>query len=360
MTLDLPGNVPALNVNRIREKDVDLLLVEECMAGPDFWRWFLVQGFPELPRPDRLVELRRSVGEIQGESDLELAYTLPDGTVERLLIENKINAELQPKQAIRYRTRGQQYIVRGTCARYRTVLACPQRYLGATPTTLGFDAVVTYEQILGWFAERPELGLRGNYKQAVLRQAIASCQASYVRVRDERVTGFWYSYWQLATKRVPQLELPHPGDRPANASWIRFKPRSFLHGMSIVHQLGRAGVSLEFRKLTTHLALFEREFGDTLEPDMAVVTATGSLAIRITVPLVDRKVPFEMQLAQIQAGQDAAARLHTWFLRVSGRLLPWLQEQRPTVFRAQKADGQRRRSGAPKDRSDRKHKGSKA
>jgi hypothetical protein len=333
MAKSMGEDVPVLTVNRIREKDIDLLLLEECAAGLEFWRWFIAKAFPGLSRPSRLLDLTRSVGgEIQGESDLELTYTLPNGTTERLLVENKINAPFQPRQAARYRTRGEQYIARGTCDRFRTVLACPRRYLGPTATTLDFDAIVTYEQILDWFTRQAGLGTRAGYKRAVLVQAIASCQANYVRVADAGVTAFWYDYWHLVTARIPELELPEPGDRPARSSWIRFKPASFPHGVIIVHQLGREGVALEFAGLATHLALFMREFGDTLDPDMTLVPATKTLAIRVNVPLVDRKRSVEAQRAQIEQGQDAASRLYSWFQRHQDRLVPWLQQQRPSVF----------------------------
>ena len=133
----------------IFERDIDLLLLEEIVATAGFREWFLAQlGYGPV---NRLVRAARSVNTSTGESDLEL--TLRDrGQVTRVLIENKIDAPLQPHQAGRYKDRAASYVSSGDCDAAVTVLVAPACYVAGVT---GFDHILTYETIDAFLSTQP-------------------------------------------------------------------------------------------------------------------------------------------------------------------------------------------------------------
>lgn len=123
-----------MRIAGIRERDIDLLLLEELMASAPFRTWFAI-GEPNLVR---FLGADRSVTHTTGESDLEIRFEDDDGCTVVMLIENKIGAALQPLQAERYRERGDDYVAKGHCARYRTVIVAPAAYFGSADEDKGF------------------------------------------------------------------------------------------------------------------------------------------------------------------------------------------------------------------------------
>jgi hypothetical protein len=115
----------AIRVSGVCERDLDLLLLEELYSSPAF-RSFVsnTAGFPELAE-ESLTSVFRSVTHSSGESDLELYLELADGQRAVLLIENKIDASLQPAQAERYKQRAGACVASGDVDTARTLLVAP-------------------------------------------------------------------------------------------------------------------------------------------------------------------------------------------------------------------------------------------
>jgi hypothetical protein len=95
-----------LNFNKVQsitERDIDLLLLEELNVSPDFSSWFYSKVMSGNPSPI-LKGAWHSVSDPElGESDLIAIYD----NGHAILIENKIDAVEQLKQAERYRLRGE-------------------------------------------------------------------------------------------------------------------------------------------------------------------------------------------------------------------------------------------------------------
>ena len=107
------GQVMAeVKISFANECDIDLFLLEEIVASPSFLSWLLSSiGLPS----GELVSVARSVHTETGESDIELIVrSQPQLT--KVLIENKIDAPLQPRQAERYRERAVSYIQQDICS----------------------------------------------------------------------------------------------------------------------------------------------------------------------------------------------------------------------------------------------------
>ena len=83
--------------------------------------WLVTTAIGPEPSDDCVLNAQRSVTTSIGQSDLDLAVSLFDGSVHYLLIENKVSAGMQPRQAERYRERGEVYVAEGECAGFTTV-----------------------------------------------------------------------------------------------------------------------------------------------------------------------------------------------------------------------------------------------
>ena len=130
----------------IQEFWIDFLLEEEFAANPEFIGEFLMKC-DWLRENPRIVDVAHSVGDKYGEADLIVIFEQGHGeksSREALLIEDKINAAFQPKQAERYQQRGLDGINAGRWTAFHTVLVAPQAYVS---NTHGFDKSVTLEAI---------------------------------------------------------------------------------------------------------------------------------------------------------------------------------------------------------------------
>ncbi|MDQ6949228.1 MAG: hypothetical protein M3256_23970, partial [Actinomycetota bacterium] len=140
-----------------REARLDLLLAEELAVNPDFAERFAraaleKAGHSPPPGAPAVVHVRFNVWhEIDdgnhGENDLDATLTWRDGTTRRLLIEDKVWAPLQPRQAERYLARAQDC---GAAA----VIVAPQRWLDGHPEAVKhFHGSHAIEEIAKWLRD---------------------------------------------------------------------------------------------------------------------------------------------------------------------------------------------------------------
>lgn len=299
----------------ICERDMDLLLLEEFQACEAFQAWFVQAAFGGGVDLGRCTEARRSYADSTGESDLEVFLAGPEGGTTVLLIENKVNAGLQPQQAERYRERGLGHVLAGLCQAFRTIIVAPARYFGtASSSSKGFDGRVTYEEILGWFEGTEQLGARRLYKMALLRSAIEKGVLGYQPEEDKPNTLFWRAYWQLALVRAPQLEMLEPGPRPSRSSFVYFRPPDLPPSVKIIHKFAYGHVDLQLKGMGRRLNEVRKAAERHLADDMRVVEAGCSAAIRVRVPRLTSTQPFENQKPEAERALDTASRLHAWLL----------------------------------------------
>lgn len=302
-----------LQIAGVSERDIDLLLLEEFIASSLFARWFLLQIGDDAHANYDVVGAQRSVTESAGESDI-LIMLRSGAHTKYLLIENKIAAAFQPKQAERYQERGRAYQDQGLCGAYSTVLVAPSSYLGDSLDHHGFDTVLSYEDVLSWFAENDALGHRARYKKALLTSAISKAKYGYQPVEDAPVTDFWRGYWQLATEVAPELEMREPVSKPSRAGFIYFQPSILPPGVAVVHKLRHGFLDLQFAGLGRQLSKIRREFGDKLLPGMVIAQAAKSGVIRQEVPIFDTARTFVQQAENARICLEQARKLLHWYL----------------------------------------------
>jgi hypothetical protein len=105
-------------VERKYERDLDLLLAEEFAVNPTF-----AERFKALTKfgsePATVADFWVSKSNSLGESDLIVVYQWDDGRRFALLIEDKVDANLQSNQAERYRLRAERDCYMGIAKRRR-------------------------------------------------------------------------------------------------------------------------------------------------------------------------------------------------------------------------------------------------
>lgn len=129
----------------VRERDLDLMLVQLIETSPDFRQWICDQ-FTDDARIQRFLSVSRSVETGNGESDIEFGIEFEDGRRVLLLIENKIDATVQERQAERYHERGTRYVKSGICDDYCVGIIAPSQYV-TTAIDNSFGTVIPYEEV---------------------------------------------------------------------------------------------------------------------------------------------------------------------------------------------------------------------
>ncbi len=172
----------------IQEFWIDFLLEEEFASDTRFTTAF-AKGCGLGDKLWTAEKVVHSFSDEFGEADL---MVLIAAGMERvgLLIENKITATFQNRQAERYLARGESGKDKGVWTDYRTVLVAPQRYLMRTH---GFQHALALEAIVEWVC--PDDPKRRAYKIARIGKAIDKKNIMGVQIVDESMTAFrrWYS-----------------------------------------------------------------------------------------------------------------------------------------------------------------------
>lgn len=236
-----------------------------------------------------------------------------------VLLENKIDANLQSRQPQRYRERAVRYVKQGQCAVCVTVLAAPQVYLGGEPHSIGFDHVLPYEDIVDWFEHADQIGERRQPKIALLRRALGRGLAGWKLVPNETTTEFWRQYWEVSRALAPELRMPKPGVKPVNSTFIYFHPTGFPSGVMLVHKVGYGHVDIQLAGKAATIEEVNRKYGPFLQPGMTVQAAGKSAAIRLKIAPIDIHAPLPKSGGAVREGIWAAKLLNVWFKRIGPR-----------------------------------------
>ena len=258
----------------VEERDVDLLLMEEFHVTEEFTAWFCAQLGLRNATP---IAAWHSVSDAEGETDL-LLQVIVDGRKIGVMIENKIGAPEQDRQADRYHLRGRRYCEEGKFHNYVTVICAPERYLTGLPDKSPYHHRVSYESIIEWFAscEGPRAAWRCKVMQEAVGTGATRLYDGGFRNRDRFSPGLLEippdqtpTHLHAASeKQGTQLQLDHPEgprlpqrrhassqDRAANDG-ARFRPtrhrritgkKSRLAGRYISRPEGKNGISRDRR-----------------------------------------------------------------------------------------------------------------
>lgn len=284
-----------LSISGILEKDLDLLFLQQFLSSAMFLKWFLNRIAFYEAYDSLVIELKAGARREKGESDLEvLLENQISGTQYLLLIENKINAGLQPNQAKRYSDYGKSLINRQTISDFKTVIIAPESYFTDSETK-GFDSRLTYEEIQEWFVhEASDYGLK-IYFTYLIESAIEKARLGYQRTEDKAATDFWLKYYNLLQKTQGKdcpIRMNKPQGVPSGSTFISLYSNElpkqcpiFQEGIGIQHKMGHGCVDLEFRNMRNRVNELEDRFRDCLPEGFDIKPLQGkAAAVRVKVP----------------------------------------------------------------------------
>lgn len=213
------------------ERDIDLMLVEELHASANFVGWMSARA--ELPAQAVAWDVKHSKRRTRSrrEIDIFLEIGMSCGGRMALLIENKLDASEQPDQAESYRA--ELVTLSEGYARAAMIIVCPEAYSSQHGEFTGkFDAVVSYEDIRGYFLEASdesgsELVLRYKFRAEVLDQAINKHRRGYTPIPDKVIGDFNARYVALLAEVAPEIS---PGNSMKKNPIIHKKKRGLSHG----------------------------------------------------------------------------------------------------------------------------------
>jgi len=325
------NDIPVLT--HATERDIDLLLVEEFAASPRFAATILKAiGLGNLGflRASVLHSVRRVYS--RREIDISVRIETKTGDI-LLLVENKLDASEQPRQAESYQAEACEQAVR--YQQVRTILVCPKEYRTEhAHFARGFDHVISYETLAGYFetladSGTGELAARLSHRGRIMRQAIEKQRRGYTQVIHPAKRQFTERYVALAKKIAPEL-IPGPSmlrESAADSVTMIFAPETlpkwpFLPQMRIVHQLREANANISFYTWGDYFnALAAKVSADLSGTAMRAIPTvnkrkggrSGMMLVVLT-PQVDHFRPFEEQIEAVREGILATRALHAWFL----------------------------------------------
>ena len=213
-------------ISGVSERDIDLLLLEEFISAKKFQDLFLnYSKFKDMKL--EFIEAQRSVTDSTGESDLEVSFKNINNEVFMLLLENKVNANFQKDQLNRYLQRGENYKKNNKIIDFTTILVAPKSFHNNEDK--GFDFKINYEELVEYFANNSDLGVRSTYKTLLLKSAIEKSTSGYQMEADSSVTNFWKDYWELSLDMAKELYMDEPSQKPSSSSFIYFRNMYLLY-----------------------------------------------------------------------------------------------------------------------------------
>lgn len=296
-------NPSILPVAAIRERDIDLLFLEELNTDTDFCRWLINElSLPALSRSNGAWQSISDFG--LGETDIVYSYQSGDCKI-MVLIENKLDASFQDQQFERYQLRAEKYSKQGVCQEAYAVLIAPEVYC---ENQNDFESWLSYERIGEQLASKETK--RGLFKRDLLNIAIEKLRRGYTPVNSVPVQKFWLDYWTYKEKHYPNLTMKRPDIVPHNSDWPMLFDERFP-GVIFYHKLGQGNTDLTFRN-------FPDKTRDTLEehlpPEATLVYHNRSFSVRIFSGKIDRTADFLSQLETVDQGLRNLSRLQEWIM----------------------------------------------
>lgn len=316
-----------------REARLDLLLAEELSVDADFSRWFVEAALANcgvsLPggAPSR-VDVRFNVWDDiagvddAGENDLDVMLWWGNRGV-CVLVENKVWAILQPRQAERYRARAR--VHRGAA-----ILVAPRRYLSAhADDAAKFDGQHSLEDIaarLRGTAQNRESVARARYEwRAALVEELAAPPKRSVAADHPPTVAFCAYCCDWLGTHAPTAR-PNPRMlHTENQGWLWFNHPTDL-GYKVTHGVVDLYVAVNgFGGTVADLAAVLEANGGPPEDFEPAVDGSGNVVLRYTasarVPPA-AGVPADPAVVRVVLeGLDACRRATEWFDAHGARVL---------------------------------------
>jgi hypothetical protein len=292
-----------LPVEAIRERDIDLLIIEELHSDNSFAKWFVSEL--EVPKLSEFIGVWRSItGFGLGETDILFSYMSENRKV-ILLIENKLDASFQDEQYNRYGKRAIEYLNDKKCDEAYCVLTAPALYC---KNQNDFEYFVSYEAMAKRFESNGTK--RDLFKTKLLQIAIEKLRRGYQPINSEPVQKFWQQYWIYKEQNYPSLIMKKPGIVPQNSDWpMLFEDE--LKNIVFYHKLGQGNTDCTFKGFSEEIELRIKEN----LPEWARFEKHGrSFSIRVFSGKIDRNKSFADQVELVERGLQNLTKMRNWII----------------------------------------------
>lgn len=331
------------------ERDIDLLLVEELFASPEFVRWMFEQaGLPNEIESARVLHSKRRTRS-RREIDIFVDVQAASGERAALLIENKLDATEQPDQAESYRE--ELDAIADQFARRAMVIVCPSQYAAQHSEFVAkFDAVIPYETLSGYFGSRKQHGVeavRMRFRRDLIDQAIGKARRGYAPVPNAVIGGFNAQYVALLAQLAPEilpgatmLKEANPDDSVSmifdHKRSLGFLPED-IRPSRFAHELGRGStgranyVAVVFPGWGAAINELREEFEHDTVSIGARFSAKRPTKVRPNPGLVmycatkpiDNQADFRDQMCAVARGIERAIKLRDWLQDSEAVLRRW-------------------------------------
>jgi hypothetical protein len=292
------------SINRISERDIDLLIIEEFAASKMFAALFLQRL--SLEEYDILSISHSVMHSYLGESDITIVLRVGNQRL-AVLIENKISAIAMPQQYQRYVERGQEGIRKGEYDRFDVFITAPNKYLSSNNEAQKYPYAVPYELMLEYFDKNEDI--RSQIKSTLLEQAIERAKVPYQVIPNESVTLFWNQYIDYVKQHFYDLAInDEKKDRGSKSSWPIFITTD--KRVKIRHKADRGIIDLEFSGLSNDITRVADYLKALIPENMFVGKAGKSLVIRTRVPELDFKSEFTIQNDLVHQSLEAVRKTY--------------------------------------------------
>jgi hypothetical protein len=336
-----------LTLTHATERDVDMLLIEELAASPDFATFVLQKALGDsivqIAEHNVFHSVRRTHN--RREIDIQLNATCSNGKRYIVLIENKLDTTAQMGQAQSYQDEANVLLALNRADLVKTMLVCPKHWPAADPTFADeFDAVLSYENIGDFLAKRNlqtngEIGARLSHRIAMLEQALSKARRGYQPIPEPDIDDFNARY--IATMKEHGFNLkPGPkmlkSGRPRDSRTMIFDRAvlpdwPFLPRLRLVHQLseGAAKVNFfgwgnQFSKLATQISIDIEGTGWHIAPTKNSKLGGGtSLSLIAETTFINNLRPFEDQIDAVLEGLNAVNALKDWLWSNQAKVEAW-------------------------------------
>ena len=301
-------------VNKIFERDIDLLLVEELRCSRDFLELFLSKT--DWPKNYKTIEMYHSKYMYHGEADVEVILTYPDGTHYALLIEDKIDAVTQKDQSQRYTENAELIIQKESYVDVKTFLVAPQKYIDNHMNDHNIadfnDRIISYEELIAFF-DKPHNDERFRYKADLLRAGIGKQQRQTVKVVDPKITEFWKELREYA-KDYKDLRFVSKTDQKNNRDlWVNWYAPEKFKGVYIYWKADHGYIDVQLEKSASREEEFQQKFGGKLLPGMDIKKAGNSIVFRLENPRcwkMDFRHPFRKNRQNVDHVLSVASMIY--------------------------------------------------
>ena len=230
----------------IGEHDIDFSVVQLLETSVGFREW-LTSKITSVELSDYLGAIANATYAGEGESDIEYGFVTASGERHVVLIENKIDAALQPDQYQRYHNRGQFRVERQNWDAYTVCLLAPESYVSPSDAE-GVDSVILYEDLLeqlGELSHDSSTFFRAIFEDAIRKPRRTSDVSDVVESIAERFrekNAIRSLGERRATKTQLTLESTHPDH-----------PDGVLYNIYVVtpDEDGRTNVRLQIDRFTS-------------------------------------------------------------------------------------------------------------